>query len=207
MNQTLLYVARHGRTSANAKGLFRGNLNPDLDAKGRADAEALADYFKDICLAGIFYSDKKRSTETAEAIARCHPNIPCYATESLWPWNVGMFSGQPKSPENLRKLEHYIQNPGLPIPNGESLNDFKARIRPCLMEGMELANKNGAPVLFVVHSSVIHEAGSMIDGDHNAALVEPGGIAHIYTDGVCLKTEPLFKTAPQLSGSRADTVS
>jgi alpha-ribazole phosphatase len=204
---TLLYAARHGQTTLNKSNCFRGNANPPLDAQGREDASALADYFKDIRLSAIFYSDKKRSSETADIVARCHPNVPCHGTDSIWPWNVGMFSGQPKSPENVAKLDHYIENPDIKIPNGESLNDFKARIRPCLLEGMEIANKAGAPVLFVVHSSVVHECGSMVRGDHNAALVEPGGIARIFTDGHSLEAEPLFKVSPQPIRVRADTIS
>jgi broad specificity phosphatase PhoE len=203
---TLLFAARHGETTANAQGLFRGNLNPPLNESGREDADSLANYFEPIKLSAIFYSDKRRSEETAHVIASRKPGIQCFGTSSLHPWNVGMFSGQPKSSENVQKLEYYIQNPDIPIPQGESLQEFKNRIRPCIMEGMELANNAGAPVLFVVHSSVVHEIGSMIRGDHSAVLVEPGGIAQITTDGHCLCAEPILK-ALKPSPRSADTIS
>lgn len=209
---TILFAARHGTTTLNDSGCFRGSLNPPLNASGRADAEALGQYFKNIQISSIIYSDKERSTETADIIARSKPGIKCFGTCNLHAWNVGMFSGQPKSPENVAKLEHYIQNPDIPIPNGESLNEFKARIRPCLIEGMEIANGSGAPVLFVVHSSVIHEIGAMVEGSHGAVLVEPGGIACIYVEGeflgaLGLRAKPLLKPSPKTNAQHADTVS
>jgi broad specificity phosphatase PhoE len=208
----ILYAARHGQTLANAQNRFRGALDVPLDATGKADAENLADYFKDIQISSIIYSDKKRSTETANIIARSKPGIKCFGTCNLHAWNVGMFSGQPKSPENVQKLEHYIQNPDIPIPNGESLNEFKARIRPCLIEGMEIANGSGAPVLFVVHSSVIHEIGAMVSGSHSAVLVEPGGVACIYVEGenlgaLGLRAKPLLRPVAKAPALRADTIS
>jgi broad specificity phosphatase PhoE len=187
-------------------------MNPPLDATGRADAEALGEYFKTIQLSSIIYSDKERSTETAGIIACSKPGIKCFGTPNLHAWDVGMFSGQPKNEENVAKLEHYIQNPNIPIPNGESLNEFKARIRPCLVEGMEIANGSGAPVLFVVHSSVIHEIGAMVEGSHAAVLVEPGGVACIYTEGeflggLELHAKPILKPMLAQSHLRADTIS
>jgi broad specificity phosphatase PhoE len=208
----ILYAARHGQTRANAQNKFRGSLDVSLDATGITQAEALADYFKDIQISSIIYSDKTRSTETADIIARRKPGIKCFGTPNLHAWNVGMFSGQPKSPENIAKLERYINNPSIPIPNGESLNEFKARIRPCLVEGMEIANRSGAPVLFVVHSSVIHEIGSMIEDSHDAVLVEPGGIACIYVEGenlgaLGLRAKTLLKPVTKTPSTRADTIS
>jgi broad specificity phosphatase PhoE len=203
----LLYTARHGQTQLNFKNCFRGLADPELNASGRADAEKLAKFFQDIPLAAIFFSDKKRSAETARMIAAKHAGTPIFGTDTLWPWNVGMFSGQPKTPENVAKLEHFVQNPGIPIPKGESLNQFKNRIRPCLIEGMELANKAGKPVLFVVHSSVVHELGAFLNGgDHNSCLVKPGGVAQAVTDGCCIYAEPILK--PEKTASRrADTIS
>jgi broad specificity phosphatase PhoE len=207
MSKTVLaFAARHGNTILNSQGKFRGLADPPLNADGKADAEELAKFFAPLELSAIFYSAKLRSQQTAQTIAR-GKDVPMYGTDSLYPWNVGMFSGQPKSPENVDKLEYYVQNPDIPIPNGESLQAFKNRIRPSLIEGMEFANKAGAPVLFVVHSSVIHEIGSMLSNDHNATLVEPGGVARIYTDGRTVSSEPIIKPVAKPTKPRADTIS
>lgn len=208
----VLYAARHGNTVLNQKNAFRGSMNPDLAPEGVEDAEVLADYFEPLELSAIFYSDKKRSTQTADIIAAKKPDVECYPTKSLWAWDVGMFSGEEKTPENVEKLDYYVQNPNVTIPEGESLNGFKDRVRPCIREGLEIADRCGAPVLFVVHSSVIHEIGAFINaGDHNSALVKPGGLAVIYADipnnRFVAKPELKEDTAAERAPKRADTIS
>lgn len=207
----VLFAARHGNTVLNQKNAFRGSMNPDLAPEGIVDAELLADYFEPIDLSAIFYSDRKRSTQTAEIIAARKPDVECYPTKSLWAWDVGMFSGEEKNKENVAKLEYYVQNPDVPIPDGEALNGFKSRVRPCIKEGLEIADRCGAPVLFVVHSSVIHELGAMLNGSHKAALVKPGGITTVYADieNNCFTAKPDFKEDLQTEREtrRADTIS
>lgn len=202
------YFCRHGQTTLNAQNMFRGAMNPDLNAKGRQDANILAKYFEPIDLSAIFYSDKKRSTETAQIISAKKPEIGCFGTPNLWAWNVGKFSGKEKTTENKAELEHYIQNPDIPIPDGESLNEFKSRIRPCIKEAIQVADEMGAPTICVVHSSVIHEVGSMINSDNTSALVEPGGVCAISYDSEHgrLSASPIFKKTTSEPG-RADTVS
>ena len=207
MSTTLTFVARHGQTTLNASNCFRGAMNPNLNDKGRRDAHVLANYFEPINLSAIFYSDKRRSTETADIIAGKKPGVYCHGTPSLHAWNVGEFSGQPKNAENKAKLEYYIQNPDIPIPQGESLNTFKARIQPCIMEALNVANDSGAPVLLVVHSSVIHETGAMINKDTTSALVEPGGVAAICTENGQLLAKPILKPDFTRVSGKADTVS
>jgi len=204
---TLAYFVRHGTTTLNAKNCFRGTMNPDLNEEGRADAKRLAEYFGAKDLSALFYSNKNRSEETAGIIAQRKPRIRCFGTESLWPLNVGDFSGQPKDDKNQAKMDWYVDNPSVSIPGGESLNDFKSRIRPCIMEALEIANKSGAPVLCVVHSSVIHEVSTMFEGHHSKALVKPGGVVEVYTENGQIHARPILKPDTTKIGSRQDTVS
>ena len=44
----MLYLVRHGRTDANAKGLLQGRLDPPLDEIGRKQAEAIATLIGDV---------------------------------------------------------------------------------------------------------------------------------------------------------------
>src|ERR1700733_10936993 len=203
----LAYFVRHGRTNLNAKNFFRGSMNPSLDATGRADAEELATYFCPIDVSAIFYSDKRRSHETAEIISGKKPDVPMYGTDALWAWNVGEFSGKEKTPENQDKLDEFIQNPDVPIPQGESLNGFKSRVRPVIIESLEIANKTGKPTMNVVHSSVIHELGDMFNKNSASTLVKPGGVAAVYEQDGKLFARPLLKPDSTKIGSRADTVS
>ena len=207
MHTTIAYFARHGQTTLNASNCFRGHLNPDLDAKGRQDAKELADYFAPIDLAAIFYSDKNRSTETADIISKNHPNVESFGTNALWPLNVGDFSGKKKDAETQAQMDWYVDNPSVQIPGGESLNDFKGRIRPCIVEALKLADMAGKPVLVVAHSSVMHEVSSMFAGHHHAALVKPGGVIEVSEENGRIVARPIIKPDVVNIGSRQDTIS
>jgi broad specificity phosphatase PhoE len=202
----LIYAARHGHTKLNGNG-FRGSIDVPLTKEGIQDAHKLAFFFEPIEVCCIVSSDKVRATETAKIIA--DRKCSCFhETESLRAWDVGMFSGKPKNAENKKLLEYYIANPEVPIPDGESLNDFKRRVRPCLIEACDLANENGMPMLLVVHSSIIHEMGSLFNGNQHSTLVWPGGAAAAFVKGDTIKAEPVFKAQPTFDmSSRADTVS
>lgn len=203
----LVYAARHGTTALNQAGKFRGKSDVELDAQGMKDARMLAYYFKPIELSHIISSDKKRARQTAHTIAGVK-EMPVHVTENLRPWNVGEFSGKPKDRENTKALQAFINDPDREIPGGESLNEFKSRIRPCLREAVELAQQAGEPVLLVVHSSDIHEIGSMFYDNHEAILVEPGGVVAIYIADGQLGAEGIFKTRkPGKKDRHADTIS
>lgn len=204
------YFVRHGETTLNAANCFRGALNPSLNEDGRKEAHTLAKFFDGAELAAIIYSSKQRSQETAAIIAGKHPEVMMAGTENLHPWNVGKFSGQPKNKENVDELETYVQNPDMPIPNGESLAEFKSRVRPCIRETIDLANKAGNPVLIVVHSSVIHELGSYLNNeDHTSCLVQPGGVAAVHYDPEtgALGASAIHKAIIPPPKQRADTIS
>lgn len=203
-NHILVYAARHGTTTLNAAGCFRGPINIPLDDAGVADAKRLAMYFKGQHLAGIFASDKIRAIDTAKAIG-VHNQAPIMVNSNLQPLNVGAFAGKPKA-ENEKEFMAYIRNPDVQIPGGESLSQFRARVQPVIQGAVRLAVQAGVPVLIVAHSSVIHEIGNLINQDHVSTLVKPGGVAAIYLEGGKLKAAPLYRPEPT-SGLNVDTVS
>lgn len=188
----VLYVARHGRTVLNASNSFRGNANPPLDSVGIKQAEELHKIFEPIELSHIFCSPKIRSTKTAEIISK-DKHIPLHKVDSLQALNVGKFSGQKRDRESEAALQKYLDDPDTVIPDGESLNQFKSRVTPCLQQAIEMFSKCGVPSLFVAHSSVCHEVGSILYGDHKSILVEPGGVIAVYFDGSKLQAKPIHK--------------
>lgn len=207
-SKILLYLVRHGQTTLNAEGCYRGPENPPLDKIGYKQAHNLAALLKPISFCAIFHSDKSRASETARIIheGREEPNYP---NNGLQAWNVGWFGGKPKS-EYADQLEHYVQNPDERVPEGESLNEFRSRIRPLFGDAIKLAIENGKPTLLVVHSSVIHEAGEAFNHDHSSSLVLPGGVAAVYINkDFQLECEPIFR--PDLDRAKsprtADTIS
>jgi phosphoserine phosphatase len=203
-HEILLYVARHGTTLLNQQNCFRGPLDPDLDGQGWIDAHRLAFYFEPTELAAIFFSPKKRSRHTAMLI-KGKRDIHYSGNDGLQALNVGHLGGQKKTSETEAEIKYHIEHPDEPIEGGESLNCFRCRVRPLILNGVELAVQAGKPVLIVAHSSIVHETGEMFNGDHSSTLVEPGGVAAVYIAGGQLKAEPIFKPdAERLNkGSRA----
>jgi probable phosphoglycerate mutase len=203
-NKVAVYVARHGRTTLNKDGKFRGNANPPLDSVGIEQAHEIARLFAGVPVSHIFCSDKQRATKTAEILAAAKGG-QVHQSQSLRALNVGDFSGKPRNDKSEAELQSYLDDPDCCIPGGESLNDFRARIRPCLQEAIDLYNECGVPPMLVAHSSVVHEIGSIAKGDHKSILVEPGGAIAVYVNNGKIDAEPIFKPIKAF-GSRAKII-
>jgi broad specificity phosphatase PhoE len=200
-----VYVVRHGETELNSSNCFRGKANPPLNDKGIKQAHKLASLFENIAISHIFCSDKQRATKTAEIISQAHGN-PVHPIESLRALNVGDFSGKPRTPESEAALQKYLDKPDTQIPGGESLNDFKARIQPCLEEAIEIYMKTGLPPMFVAHSSIVHEVGDIANKDHRSVLVEPGGAIAVFYENGKISAHPIFKPLKDSGKSHAETI-
>ena len=204
-NDVVVFVVRHGQTVLNKDRRFRGNANPELDQTGIKQAHELAKLFTPVQISHIFCSDKIRSTKTAQIIASAK-SCDVHPTEGLRALDVGTFSGERRTKESEGELQKYLDNPETTIPGGESLNDFKSRIAPCIQEAIELFTKCGAPPLLVAQSSVVHEVGAVLYGDHKSLLVEPGGAIAVYFDGTRLQAKPVFKPIHAAKGTQAGTI-
>lgn len=66
---TRIYLVRHGTTEWNQEEIFRGRVDIKLNDTGRAEAQALANYFQPISLQAIYSSPLSRAWETAQAVA------------------------------------------------------------------------------------------------------------------------------------------
>lgn len=201
-----VYACRHGQTILNSKDAFRGPIDAPLDKKGFQDANQLASLFAPIEISYVFHSDKKRTRSTAETIAKRKEDVEVFGNPDLSAWNVGDLGGKEKTEENLQLVEHHVEHPDDPLPGGESLNQFKARITPLIQDAIDIGLHCGIPPLLVVHSSVIHEIGFLIGGNHEYTLVEPGGVCAIYCQDGELDAEPIFKPRLKTNPSRGETI-
>lgn len=201
------YVCRHGRTQLNASNRFRGSANPPLDEVGIKQAHTLADFFESRPISHIFCSDKIRAVTTAQTIAKSK-GIPIHKSESLRALNVGSFSGTLRTPESEACLQCYLDDPSTTIPGGESLNDFKSRILPCIQEAINICFECGTPPLVVGHSSIVHEVGNIVNRDHKSLLVEPGGCIAVYCDPQTNKftAEAIFKPVKSAGTTKASVI-
>jgi probable phosphoglycerate mutase len=190
-DQTLAFFLRHGSTTLNDTGAFRGESNPPLDDHGSQDAIDAKEFLGNTEFGEIIGSDKLRVQQTAETVLNSR-NLEPHYTSKLRAWNVGYLTGMNKE-EHAGEIDHYQANPDVRIPKGESLNEFRGRVSPVIKFAIKRGMETGLPSLVIAHSSVIHQVGEMLHGDHEAALVHPGGIAAVKLGPKGLYAEPVFK--------------
>ena len=188
----LVFVVRHGQTTLNRENRFRGTANPPLDATGIRQARDVAKLLDAIEISHIFSSDKQRATKTADIIASGDGN-KVHKTENLRALNVGDYSGELRTKEAEAEVAAFANTPDIPFPGGESINQFRGRIQPCLQEACDIALRCGAPTVIVGHSSIVHEVGNWLYGNHKCILVEPGGMAAIYLKNGKLAADAIYK--------------
>gem|GEM_PF-4733952 len=111
-------------------------------------------------------------------------------TSDLRAWNVGYLGGEIKA-DHQDDISYFQRNPDVAIPGGESLHAFRARVRPPILNAIHRGVETGIPSIVVAHSSIIHELGNLIHGDHTKGLVRPGGVTGVSFDGKYFKTIPL----------------
>ena len=122
----LVYVARHGEATHNLQDLFHDTTVPDvpLTAKGRKQAEGLADRLKDAKLDVIYASELQRTQQTAAIVNTVH-NAPTII-DPLLNDIVSGIAGHPVS-EFRELLAGSIDPWNARFSGGESYEDNKSR--------------------------------------------------------------------------------
>ena len=77
-----LILVRHGLTDWNEQGRLMGRSDIELNTRGRAQVEAVAQALSDVPVGAVFASPQRRTQQTAEAIARLH-HLPVVAEPAL----------------------------------------------------------------------------------------------------------------------------
>jgi broad specificity phosphatase PhoE len=182
------YFVRHGESTGNAAGTFRGPVDFPLNAEGHRDAKNLGKWFADKDISAVYSSPKTRTRDTAEQIA-IPKSLKVQIKDNLGPIDVGYLAGEPKK-DHEHVMDYFEKYPNERIPMGESVNEFRARTQPPIKEILVEGAHSPHPVVAVVHSSIIHELNHILTGDHNQTLVKPGGIVGVYqhpTKGLAIK--------------------
>lgn len=178
--RVVAYFVRHGQTELNKNADFKGDLQVGLNDEGKAQAEKLADLFKNRNISEAHSSDLRRAQETIQPILAGR-GLKKNNTKALEALNVGELAGLPKNDENLDKMAYYQDHPEEKIPGGESLDEFRRRVDPKILEIIHKGEAANKPTLAVVHGSIIREISRFINHDeHNGAKVKPGGIVGIF---------------------------
>ncbi|MBA3533924.1 MAG: histidine phosphatase family protein [Ardenticatenales bacterium] len=128
---TTLYLIRHGETEWNVLGRYQGQLDPPLNARGRAQARATAAQLAPLGFDAIYSSDLARARETAQPLVE-QAGLPLQLDARLREIHQGEWQGILS--EQIRAqwpeaLAYWQQQPwACSPPGGERLAQVRARL-------------------------------------------------------------------------------
>lgn len=187
---TRICVIRHGETFWNADRRIQGHLDIGLNPTGLRQARAAARRLAAEAgtVTAVYSSDLARARVTAEAIA-AHLGRPVCLRPALRERSYGIFEGLTYDEARQQHPGAYAafeaRQPELPIPQGESLEDFSARVSRCL-EALA-AEHRGETVVLVCHGGVLDVINRHVRGRPLAAprdfTIPNAGITWLERDG------------------------
>jgi len=131
-----LVLVRHGTSEYNEKGLWTGWDNPELNEKGKKDAQEAGEHLKDIHFDHAYISELLRHKQTLEIILNTikQPNVPVTESNAVKERDYGDYTAKNKwdIEKKVGKAEFLEIRRGwdVPIPNGESLKQVYEREIP-----------------------------------------------------------------------------
>ncbi len=154
---TTLYIARHGETEWNVKGLMQGHKDSPLTENGQNQAKELAEALRHIHFDAIFSSDLLRAKRTAEIVA-LEKELAIQTTKALRERNFGKFEGHSlaeygKLFESVQKLSWKERLNHKPSEDAESIEELLMRYITFLRE-IAVAY-SGKTILMVSHGGVM----------------------------------------------------
>jgi probable phosphomutase (TIGR03848 family) len=128
---TTVLLVRHGRTSANARGVLAGwTPGVHLDEEGREQAKRTAQRLADVPLDGFVTSPLERCRETAEILSANHGSAARLNSDlDLAECRYGEWTGRSLAELRQEPLWHAVEHtPGsVTFPNGESMAGMQGR--------------------------------------------------------------------------------
>jgi broad specificity phosphatase PhoE len=163
---TTIYLIRHGETVLTPFKKFSGNgpLNPELTDIGLAQAEKVAMTVATLNPDVIIASPLKRTTQTAEAIART-TGLPINFEESWIECSFGIWDGLSIDEVKERypaDYQSWISSTGFAPPEGESYDKVAVRIDAALHQ--IAVQYPGQRVVVVTHNVTIKSAAKVVVG-------------------------------------------
>jgi probable phosphoglycerate mutase len=208
MQATRIIAIRHGETAWNVATRIQGQLDIELNDRGRWQAAQVALALRDEPLQAVYASDLKRAWSTAEAIAQSKA-IGLTAHVGLRERSFGEFQGQTHADIEAnwpqQALRWRQREPDWAPPGGESLAVLRERIR-CTVD--ELASAHlGEQIVLVAHGGVLDALYRLATGQAiqaprswqlgnatiNRLLWTPEGLSLVgWSDARHLESEPLL---------------
>lgn len=154
MDATRIIAIRHGETSWNAEARIQGQLDIELNERGRWQAQRVGEALASEPVAAIYTSDLQRARQTAEPIAQ----VASAPVQGLRERRFGMFEGrtfkeiETEWPDHATYWRKRLPD-WTPPEGGESLLTLRARVSQTLHE--LAARHRGEQIVVVAHGGVL----------------------------------------------------
>jgi broad specificity phosphatase PhoE len=191
-----VFLVRHGATAWNKETpgpeKIRAWEDIPLAPLGIKEAERLGKALKDVPIHRLYTSDLQRAEYTAKEIAQQHrPKLDVIPDPNLRPWHLGSLQGQVIDDKVLKMMKNFeTERADVPVPGGESFNDFVQRYLQSLRGFLWEAITTKKDIMAVVHTRDIRVAEGWVaagaKGDKlvmsyvtRSTEVSPGGVVKI----------------------------
>jgi alpha-ribazole phosphatase len=163
----IVYLIRHGQTSANVERKFAGSWDVSLTENGLAQAAQARDKLKNVKLSAIYASPLERAAITAKTIAQAQDVSvilnPALAEMNFGIWEQRLFKEvQHESPEMLNR---WFQNDvTFRVEGGESIGELYDRVSTAYADILSKYD---------------------VDSDDAIAIVAHGGVIQTLMSHIC----------------------
>lgn len=136
MSSKKIYIIRHGQTDFNLQNIVQGSgVDSSLNNRGRLQAEAFFNAYRDVPFDKVYTSALKRTKETVSSFLEL--GIPTESLKGLNEISWGTKEGYPITPEEDEYYHYMLKqwqlgNTSLRIEGGESPEDVVKRMQPAL---------------------------------------------------------------------------
>lgn len=170
---TIVYFVRHGVTEWNLQHRFQGQQDVPLNEEGFEQAHAVAHWLvkQPVVFSGVYSSDLKRASQTAEIIAE-HVGVKAYFAEALREIHVGDWQGlcvdevNERYPGQLERWRREIDTYSLPG-GGENATIVQERMYRFFEQLLE--QHRGEAIVIVSHGMALT---ALIAAIHDWDLIE-----------------------------------
>lgn len=157
MSSKKIYLVRHGQTDFNLQNIVQGSgVDSSLNDRGRAQAQAFFNKYKDIPFDKVYTSALKRTRESVQSFIDLGLPVESFAGLNEISW--GTKEGFPITPEEDQYYHYMLRqwqlgDTTLRIEGGESPDEVVKRMKPVLQHIMDQTDEK--TVLICMHGRAI----------------------------------------------------
>lgn len=157
MKQIRIFIARHGQTDYNMRGLLQGRgIDAPLNETGFKQADQLSSYLNGYGADALFSSSLIRTWQTAEPLRKAK-NLDIVRDTNLDEMDFGDFEGKPylDAAKELDDIQKFWKRGELdvPVPGGESPRQVFDRANSAFHDIVD--NFTGTSLMMVLHGRLI----------------------------------------------------